>query len=298
MLFFMLRDRIGEEAFGRGIRIFWETHRFRIASWEDLRAAFEKASGQALGGFFDQWLNRAGGPELRIAEARARAAAGGTQLTLAIEQSAPAYALRVPVETVSGARSEMRWVEIDRERQTVALEVGAVPDAVRLDSELRLWRLIEREELPPILRQWILARAPRLALPSDGGEVRAAAVALAKAFFEAPVRPVPIAEALQGAEPALIVGLHADVDAALARFELPPRPRQISGRGSAQVWTVVRDPGRAPLAVISARDAESIQALARPLPHYGSQSFLAFEGARAIERGVWPASVRQVPVIR
>jgi len=27
----------------------------------------------------------------------------------------------------------------------------------------------------------------------------------------------------------------------------------------------------------------------RPLPHYGRDSYLVFEGARMIERGSWPA---------
>jgi hypothetical protein len=43
------------------------------------------------------------------------------------------------------------------------------------------------------------------------------------------------------------------------------------------------------MAVISARDAESLAALVRPLPHYGRRSYVVFEGAKAIEMGVWPA---------
>jgi len=41
--------------------------------------------------------------------------------------------------------------------------------------------------------------------------------------------------------------------------------------------------------MVSVRDAPSLAALLRPLPHYGRESWLVFEGARAIERGVWPA---------
>ena len=40
MLFLMLRDVIGEDAFRRGIRAFWEQNQFRNASWSDLQAAF------------------------------------------------------------------------------------------------------------------------------------------------------------------------------------------------------------------------------------------------------------------
>ena len=51
-----------------------------------------------------------------------------------------------------------------------------------------------------------------------------------------------------------------------------------------------------PVAVVSVRDAAALLALQRPLPHYGAQSFLVFEGAHAVTRGVWPAPGRLIPV--
>ena len=96
----------------------------------------------------------------------------------------------------------------------------------------------------------------------------------------------------------LIAGLHGEVDRALATAGLPPRPAEVAGRGSAQVWTLAPAGGRsAPVAVISGRDAASIGALERGLPHYGAQSWLVFEGGRAISRGTWPASLPAVPVV-
>ncbi len=299
MLFVMLRDAIGEEAFRRGIRGFWERHRFKVASWSDLRAAFEQASGRPLGAFFHQWLARSGGPAVRIAQATAgRTGAGRMRLTLALEQGAPAYALRLPLQIVYPNRSEIRWIDCTGERDVVALELEARPEGVRLDPDLRVWRVLEREQLPPILRQWIIARAPRLALVSGPADVRAAAEALARRLFEsAPqaISPDDIAAGSNGGEPILLAGLHGDVDAALARAGLAPRPASVAGSGSAQVWTVHRA-GGAPVAVVSAQDAEALRALLRPLPHYGGQSWLVFEGARAIARGVWPAPGRLIPV--
>jgi len=52
----------------------------------------------------------------------------------------------------------------------------------------------------------------------------------------------------------------------------------------------------ASLAIISAQDAASLEALIRPLPHYGRQSYLVFDGRQAIERGVWPMRVQKVIV--
>jgi hypothetical protein len=103
---------------------------------------------------------------------------------------------------------------------------------------------------------------------------------------------------LGGRDPVLLIGLHQDIDAALTRLGLPPRPASVSGRGSVQVWTMASDKLGAPVAVISTRDAAALAALMRPLPHYGAQSYLVFDGSRVIERGVWPASSRWIPVTR
>jgi len=292
MLFVMLRDMIGDEAFGKGIRSFWEKHRFTRAGWSELRAAFEEASGKRLGEFFDQWLNRAGGPSLAIAGARM--GASGKRLQLTIEQSAPAYAMRVPVEIVYQDGSETRWIDVTRAREQVDVDLPATPAGVRLDPELRVWRMLDRDQLPPILRQWTIARSPRLAIAGDAQDVHEAAGALAQRLFETPPRTVPL-DAVSGGTPLMLIGLHADVDTALARNGLPPRPPSLSGKGTAQVWTVPRNEG-APLAVVSAEHAGALRALLRPLPHYGAQSWIIFDGSRAIERGVWPAPGKLVKV--
>jgi aminopeptidase N len=295
MLFVMLRDAIGDDAFRRGIRAFWEQHRFRTASWSDLQAAFDKAAGRSLSPFFDQWLNRPGGPAMKIVHAGAKAEAGMFRLTLTVEQSAPAYALRVPLEIVYSGRSEMRSIDIGRQRDVVTVDVDALPNGVRLDPNLRVWRVLDREQLPPILRQWVIARTPRLVQASAVEDVRDAAVALTKRFFEIPPQVAPQEALHQGTDPVLLVGLHADVDAALAHARLPPRPANLAGRGSAQVWTNARDAGP-PVAVVSAKDADALRALLGPLPHYGAQSWLVFDGRRALDRGVWPAPGRLVAV--
>lgn len=291
MLFVMLRDTIGDEAFAQGIRSFWDSNRFQRASWDDLRHAFEQASGKPLREFFSQWLDRAGGPMVTITAA----SMAGARLLLALEQAQPAYALRVPVELVAPAQSEIRWIDMTRQRELVSIDVQAAPEGVRVDPDLRLWRMLEPDQLPPILRQWFIARAPLLVLASGDAEVRGAADALAQRLFETPPRTIALDEIGTGSAPVLLIGLHAEIDAALAQAGLPPRPDSLAGKGSAQAWTVIRSEG-APLAVVSADDANALRALLRPLPHYGAQSWIVFDGSRAVSRGVWPAPGRLIRV--
>ena len=295
MLFVMLKDAIGDDAFRRGIRAFWEKHRFRAASWGDLQAAFEQASHRRLAPFFAQWIERAGGPAVSIARAEAKPDGRRFRVTLEVLQSAPAYALRLPLEVVYPGRSEIRWIETGGLHDRVVVDLEARPDGVRVDPDLRVWRVLDREQLPPILRQWAIARAPRLAQASAAGDVRDAADTLAKRFFENAAQPVSPAALDQGAGPVMLAGLPDDVDRVLAGAGLPPRPAGVARRGSAQVWTVARGAGP-PVMVVSAGDADALRALSRPLPHYGGQSWLVFEGARALERGIWPARVPLTPV--
>ena len=51
-----------------------------------------------------------------------------------------------------------------------------------------------------------------------------------------------------------------------------------------------------PLAIVSVRDAQALIELSRPLPHYGAQSYVVFEGAKAVVRGVWPSRPQTVAV--
>ena len=282
MLFFMLRDSVGEAAFDAGVRAFWNAYRFRVASWDDLRGAFERASGRNLGAFFEQWLERSGAPALRIADAKAEPVAGGWRLQVTLEQGAPAYALSVPLAVRSAGGEITRRVELSRERGSAVLELPAEPLAVALDPELRLMRRLAAAEAPPILRDAMLAQHPALVVPTADAAVQAAARALAARLLER-----------ADAEPAssstlLVAGLHADIDAWLAGEGLAARPALLAAtRGSAQVWTARAGDGRI-LVLVSARDAQSLAALARPLPHYGRDSYLVFEGARMLARGTWP----------
>jgi hypothetical protein len=282
MLFFMLRDRIGEAAFDRGLRAFWNAQRFRIASWDDLRRAFEHASGQDLAGFFEQWLDRTGVPELRIADAHAVATGAGWRLSVTLAQGAPAYVLSVPLAVRTAGGEITRRVELSRERGTAVIDLPAEPLEVALDPELRLLRRLAAAEAPPILRDAMLAEHPRLITPTADAAVEAAARDLAASLLErAPAERKP-------ASMQLVVGLHADIDAWLAREAMASRPATLAAtRGSAQVWTARAGDGHI-LVLVSVRDAQSLAALSAPLPHYGRESYLVFEGARMIERGTWP----------
>ena len=284
--FLMLRDLLGASVFDEGLRRFWRDQQFRVASWADLTRAFEEASGRKLDGFFDQWLSRTGAPRFRIESARAARTESGHRVWVTLGQDTPAFAVTVPVRvTTPTGRTEYR-LDVSATRQEFVLDVPARPESVSLDPEFRVLRHLDPAEMPPILRQVMVDPATVTIAASTAETVRAAAADLARALLDYP-RPLADVATWRGDRPLIVIGLSADVDRFLARANLPGRPQPVGTRGTAQVWAAIQPNGKA-MAVISAESADALRALVRPLPHYGRQSYLIFEGARAVERGVWP----------
>lgn len=62
----MLRSRLGDDAFFRGVRAYYRAHANATASSEDLRAALEKAAGQDLRAFFTRWIYDSGHPQYEL----------------------------------------------------------------------------------------------------------------------------------------------------------------------------------------------------------------------------------------
>ena len=293
MVFLMLRDEIGQEAFNQGLRLFWQRHRFRQAGWTDLERAFAETAGRGLKAFFQQWVHRAGAPRVKLAQARW--APGSLELKL--EQTEPPYQLRLPLRLlVYPDKVETRATEIKESATRAALPAPKLVQAVDLDPDYRLWRRVEPALFPPILREVFVAPRVGLLLADADEDLAHAATVLAGRLLDA--RPEPLAATgtgLPGGMPALIIGQAEQVRALLTRLDLAPPPPQVAGKGSAQVWTD-RDAGGRPYAVISAHDSQALQALQRPLPHYGRQSWLIFEAARAVGKGIWPARAERVRV--
>ena len=62
----VLRGLLGDEAWWKGIRSYVADHQLQVVETDDFRKAMEAASGKDLKWFFDQWVYKAGHPELKI----------------------------------------------------------------------------------------------------------------------------------------------------------------------------------------------------------------------------------------
>ncbi len=283
MLFYMLREYIGRERFSESLRQFWIRHRFKLANWQDLQASFEATSGQPLGNFFTQSLDRTDLPVLRIVEAKVDTP---ETLRITLQQRSTPFDVRVPI-TVDTDKASITWMlSMTRVEQTFRIPFSGKAARIVLDSELQLMRKLDASELPPILRQVMIGADVKLVVPDGDSGVGEIARALADKLLDN--APVAASAPLGDTASILVIGTHARIDQVLAALGLR-RPDSLRGKGSSQVWATRTSRGGIAL-VVSAKDGPALQALLRPLPHYGGQSYLVFDGNKAIEKGVWPST--------
>ncbi|MFN0299601.1 MAG: M1 family metallopeptidase [Burkholderiales bacterium] len=294
MIFLMLRDEIGHEAFDRALRRFWSEQQYRKASWEDILRTFEAVSKKELSTSFSQWLSRSGLPDIRISNVARESDETGHRVHITLAQSSPHFHVPVPIEIQTASGAEPHVLTLDAAEQSFILTASNRPTQIVLDPAFRVLRRLDASETPPILRQVMVNPETTLVILTADPNFRAAAHDLAKKFLD---YPPASGDANQPPTkgPVLVITRDGDGDAWLSRHGVAKRPSEMPDSGSARVWASRGERG-VPIVVITARDAEALATLARPLPHYGRQSWLVVDGQKVTHRGVSPARPQTLPI--
>lgn len=130
----MLRSELGDAQFFRGIRIYYEAHQNATATSEDLRAAFEKASGRDLKDFFARWIYGAGHPSYELSWVW-NDKTNKVKLILKQLQPEPAFPNAVPIDIIT-ANGKRRVILKPTSKQTVEeLKLKDAPTGVEIDPD-------------------------------------------------------------------------------------------------------------------------------------------------------------------
>lgn len=138
----VLRYRIGDEAFLRGLRLLFSRYRHTTFTMKELVNIFTEATGEPVDWWYDEWIARPGVPEWNVTVARRREG-DGWMTTVTIEQKGELY--RTPVEVAIDA--EVRRVEtiaVEGARTTASFPTVEEPRAVSVDPERRLLLRVSR----------------------------------------------------------------------------------------------------------------------------------------------------------
>jgi aminopeptidase N len=130
----MLRSELGDRDFFRGIQLYYDAHKNATASSEDLRSAFEKASGRSLKEFFARWVYGAGHPRYELSWQWMKRAKK-LRLVLRQAQTEPPFpnALRVEITTPRGVRQAN--LKPTGKETVEELRLDEAPTKVLLDPE-------------------------------------------------------------------------------------------------------------------------------------------------------------------
>jgi aminopeptidase N len=141
----MLRRKLGDEPFFRGLRQYYSAHAGATATTEDLRHSLEAATGRDLLPFFRQWLYRPDLPELSVGW-RWDEAARQAVLDVAQIQGGEPYDLDLDLAFRVGDTVERRSVTLRRAKEALPIGLPAAPSALELDPDG--WLLLAAATVP------------------------------------------------------------------------------------------------------------------------------------------------------
>lgn len=134
----MLRHKLGDETFWKGIQAYYETYKDSNAMTSDFRRSMEKVYGENLEDFFEQWIFTKGHPELKWSWQYKKG-----EIKIYIDQVQNHHTFKFPLEIgiINGDQIKVKTVEIDKHSEKFVLFVDTKPEDVILDPEL--WLLFE-----------------------------------------------------------------------------------------------------------------------------------------------------------
>ena len=146
MVLDMLRHELGDEAFFQAIAHYAGTYRGQTVVTDDLRKAAEESSGKDLGWFFEQWVYKAGYPELSVAQEWDEAAKQvrlTVQQTQSLDEMTPLFRIPVDVEFLTPGMKKTARMEISREREEFTYDLDQQPVMTRLDPDGRVLMTVQ-----------------------------------------------------------------------------------------------------------------------------------------------------------
>ncbi len=138
----MLRHKLGDDTFWKGIRLYYKTYRDSNAMTKDFREVMEHASGVDLNHFFDQWIFTKGHPQLKWNWEYENGS-----IIVHIDQAQGHHIFNFPLELgiVMNGVQKLESVLLNKTSQTFELSAHVKPDHIVLDPDS--WLLFEEQKL-------------------------------------------------------------------------------------------------------------------------------------------------------
>ncbi|HEC97449.1 MAG TPA: PDZ domain-containing protein [Nitrospirae bacterium] len=276
MVFHMLRKRLGDDAFFRGLREFIKSNKYREATWDDIRASLASSSGLELKEFFKQWIDRKGVPSFDVKDAMVVFRDGKYLLRLNIIQDGAPFVFDLPARVETAAGEEKFIIRVDKADQHYEKAFSARPLRIFLDGNYDTMRRLAESEVPPVVSAFTGRKGSVVIVPEDEKEVYKDAAA----FFKAQGYTVKGEKEVTDKEIEENSILIMSVGNRIYRRLFADRPLP-EGGFVVKVYKNPLNSGRVAV-VFNAKDREEVKTAFRKIFRYGNYSLLVFDKGKNI----------------
>jgi len=147
MVFHMLRQMVGKDLFFTTLKNFSKKYGGKQATWDDFKTAFEEAGGKKLDWFFSQWLDRPGGPRLKLEKVKYHVTPKGYLVSGEVVQEGGIYEVKGKVDIYE--RGKDLLLDISKRKNSFSMEVPKIPVSLTLDPDHHIFRRLYPEEIIP-----------------------------------------------------------------------------------------------------------------------------------------------------
>jgi len=281
MVFHMLKNLVGEERFFKSIRKFINENRFRKASWDDLRTAFEVESGEDLDQFFGQWLNEKGYPSLELSNVEAGPKGRHYAVSFDIVQKGKPYLLDLAVAVKTEAGDTNRVLRLYDEKQGFDILTEGKPEGLVIDEYCDTFRKLTPEETPPVIERLLNLDKGLIVLPSQGSEEIYSRIVK---YFEdrgyGTKKPQEMGSKDLKQSPLVVLGYDNPVIKRLfGKMDEPSQGLVLSMRKNPFDPSMI-------IGVVNASSGNEVDAAWEKIPHYGNFSHLVFKEGKNTEKRI------------
>ncbi|MEQ1666128.1 MAG: M1 family aminopeptidase, partial [Bdellovibrionales bacterium] len=145
----LLRAELGADTFWKGTKLYLEKHQGQAVETIDFQRALEEASQRPLDWFFDQWIFKAGHPELKIVldwDSKNKMAKVRLEQTQKKDALTPIHLINSFVEFFfEGGKSKKISLLMDHSVKNLVVPFEKEPIAMRFDSENQILKTVQWE---------------------------------------------------------------------------------------------------------------------------------------------------------
>ena len=318
MMWHMLRMMTGDKQFLKGLSDFYEGHKFRPASFDDIRKSMEAVTGTGLEPFFLQWTTRTGAPRIVIDKAEVNSFGGRYRVFLSLSQiqEDDAFTVDIPIMIATENGPETFFVNMGEKSANYQFNLSSKPLKLAVDPQYDVFRYLDVKEVPPAWSKMLASKDNLVIIPASADAKQSE---IYRHFLDAwqasdkdkyEVVEDTVLNALPADRTVWIIGFENKFAAAadqavkpyqssLAGDSVNYEGKEVPKANHTFVMTAF-NPGNEnySMAFIALDNEKAIPGLVRKLPHYGKYSYLAFEGDEPVNvaKGQWP--VLNSPMVR